>query len=194
MYLGLFTHRFQCNAVYFNTTTNYNLNNKHIIKLMPIKWKVMLLQSCRYTHIKPSLRDPVKCTQYRKWGLSETLCFRNKITIKGWPLYYSACNLTEWVNESPLREPLRRAGQEKPNGRVPKNNCLTIIAYLTFQTMKMLITLPMMHQFVGLPEQVQNRLHPIHYRYPEASMLQVQLATICWPVPHNLEVKTSSVP
>lgn len=54
-------------------------------------------------------------------------------------------------------------GWEKPDGCVPNNNCLTIIAYLAFQTMKMQITMSVMHQFVGLPVQLPNRLHPIHY-------------------------------
>lgn len=65
--------------------------------------------------------------------------------------------------KSPLRKQLKQAGWEKPDGLVPKNNNLTIIAYLTLQTIKMLITLPVMHQFVGLPVQLQNRLHSIHY-------------------------------
>lgn len=52
----------------------------------------------------------------------------------------------------------------------------SIIPHLTFQTMEMLITRLVLHQFVNSPARLQNGLHTIRHWHPEASTLQVQPA------------------
>lgn len=111
------------------------------------------LKSLSCTYVKPSVRNTV-------YTMKETGFFIQK---------------HDWVTTvlSPVTIEIQMSQAER---KLTDNNCLKIIAYLTFQTMKMLIILLVMHQFVGLPVQLQNRLNPIHYWYPEAAIVQVQLA------------------